>query len=157
MMSFCKTNMAFILCFLLCGLLVSCSQQSETAPAAPSAAATSTNTAAAPAIKPEFQKLTGKWLRPDGGYILEIKSVDAEGKLEAGYFNPDPITVSKAVALRDSQGTQVVIELRDVNYPGCLYRLKYDPKSDQLYGTYYQAAMDQTFDITFGRMKQDGL
>ena len=38
----------------------------------------------------------GRWLRPDGGYILEIKSIDASGAMQADYFNPNPIHVAKA-------------------------------------------------------------
>ena len=29
-----------------------------------------------------FDKLNGRWLRPDGGYVLEIRSVDASGKID---------------------------------------------------------------------------
>src|SRR5689334_1241998 len=44
---------------------------------------------AAIATSPEFQKLKGQWRRPDGGYILAIKSIDDNGGIDAGYFNPD--------------------------------------------------------------------
>ena len=95
----------------------------------------------------------GRWERPDGGYIVEIKSVDASGKLEVGYFNPDPIHVARAAAMRDKGTNKVFIELNDVNYPGCTYNLTHDPQSDQLYGQYFQAAMQQTFDVVFARVK----
>ena len=78
--------------------------------------------------------------------------MDASGKIEAGYFNPAPINVSKGLAVQEGDTTKVFIELRDVNYPGCTYSLTYDPKSDQLYGQYFQAAVQQTFDVTFGRL-----
>ncbi len=107
----------------------------------------------AAATKPEYAKLLGKWERPDGGYILEIKSVSNSGAIEAGYFNPDPIQVSKALVFQKDGGTKIFIELRDVNYPGCTYSLSYDPQADQLYGQYYQAAVDQTYDIAFTRVK----
>ncbi len=111
--------------------------------------------ASAPAavIKPEFLKLVGKWLRPDGGYVLELKAVTADGVFQAGYFNPNPINVSKARALQDGTTTKVFVELRDVNYPGCTYSLTYDTKTDQLYGQYFQASMQETYDITFERLK----
>ena len=48
-----------------------------------------------------FDTLNGRWLRPDGGYILEIKAVDASGKIDAAYFNPKPINIAKAEATRD--------------------------------------------------------
>jgi len=135
----------------LCGFLVSCGNQPETAPLPPAPGTNAAPAAAAPS--PELVKLVGKWERPDGGYILEIKSVDAGGKLEAGYFNPDPIHVARAAALRDKGVTKVFLELRDANYPGCTYSLTHDPQSDQLYGQYFQAAMQQTFDVTFARVK----
>lgn len=135
----------------LCGFLVSCGSKTDT-PLAPRASETNAAPAAA-AASPELAKLVGKWERPDGDYILEIKGVDASGKLDAGYFNPDPINVARAAAMRDKGTNKVFIELRDANYPGCTYSLTYDPQSDQLYGQYYQAAMQQTFDVTFARVK----
>src|SRR5262245_32342925 len=45
---------------------------------------------AAPAESSEsgFRALHGRWLRPDGGYILDIRDVDAHGKIDAAYLNP---------------------------------------------------------------------
>ena len=37
-----------------------------------------------------FDALNGRWLRPDGGYIFEIRAVDASGKIDAVYLNPKP-------------------------------------------------------------------
>jgi hypothetical protein len=102
---------------------------------------------------PGFQVLKGRWQRPDGGYVIEIKKIDQRGKLEAAYFNPKPIHVAKAEAARDGNTTKVYIELRDVNYPGSTYNLTYDPRSDQLKGTYFQAALNQTFEVEFVRLK----
>lgn len=101
----------------------------------------------------KFEKLQGKWMRPDGGYILEIRSAAADGKLDAGYFNPRPINVAKAVALQDGQAVKVFIELRDVNYPGSTYTLVYEAGSDQLKGIYYQALQQQQFEVYFERVK----
>jgi hypothetical protein len=105
------------------------------------------------AVRPEFQKLQGKWMRPDGGYVLEIKSVDNNGKMDAAYFNPRSINVSKAVALRDGAVTKIFVELRDVNYPGSTYTLAYDAARDQLQGIYYQAVEQQNFEVAFERIK----
>jgi hypothetical protein len=135
----------------LCGVLVSCGSKTDTP--LPSQAPETNAVPAAAVVSPELAKLVGKWERPDGGYILEIKSVDASGKLEAGYYNPDPINVARAAALRDKGTNKVFVELRDANYPGCTYTLTHDPQSDQLYGQYYQAAMQQTFDVVFARVK----
>ena len=136
---------------VLCGLLVSCGNQTKTAPP-PQTAGTNAAPPAA-AASPELLKLVGKWQRPDEDYVLEIKSVDVSGKLDAAYFNPNPIHVERAAAMRDKGTNKVFIELNDVNYPGCTYNLTHDPQSDQLYGQYFQAAMQQTFDVVFARVK----
>jgi hypothetical protein len=118
-------------------------------------------TASAPATasnaKRGFDVLKGRWLRPDsdGNYIVQVKSVDASGKMDASYSNPRPIHVSKAEASQDGAAIKVFIELRDVNYPGSTYTLTYDPQSDQLHGIYYQAAFQQRFEVSFVRMKSN--
>jgi hypothetical protein len=107
------------------------------------------------AAKPAFRPLVGRWLREDGGYIIEIAEVLPDGTLKAGYFNPRPIRVSKAAAVEDSGSVKVGIELNDVNYPGCLYTLLYNTQLDQLQGTYFQAAQGQTYEIAFVRMPEE--
>jgi hypothetical protein len=100
-----------------------------------------------------FETLIGRWLRLDGGYILEIRGVDPSGKIEALYLNPRPINVAKAEATRDGSKLNVVVELRAPNYPGSTYTLEYDQEQDQLRGIYFQAALGQSFDVYFVRMK----
>jgi hypothetical protein len=99
------------------------------------------------------RSLKGRWTRPDGGYVLEIRSVTADGKLDAAYFNPRPIHVADARASREGSTIRVYIELRDENYPGSTYNLRFDPQSDRLSGDYYQAAARQRYPIYFVRMK----
>jgi hypothetical protein len=110
---------------------------------------------AATAISPtsDFQALHGRWLRPDGGYILDIRDVDARGKIDAVYLNPRPIPVARAEATRDNSTLKIFVELRAPGYPGSTYTLTYDPKSDQLAGVYFQAALQQRFDVVFVRMQ----
>jgi uncharacterized protein (DUF2147 family) len=108
---------------------------------------------AAGASNSEFEKLKGRWQRPDGGYVLEIKSIADNGAVDAGYFNPKSIRVAKAEVTREGDATKVFIELRDVNYPGSTYTLTYDPASDQLKGIYYQAVEKQRFPVAFVRVK----
>jgi uncharacterized protein (DUF2147 family) len=103
--------------------------------------------------KPDFGTLKGRWMRPDGGYILTVKDIDPAGKMEAAYYNPRPINVSKAQATREGATLKVFIELRDAGYPGSTYTLTYDPKTDRLGGVYYQAAIGQRFDVIFVRAK----
>jgi hypothetical protein len=97
-------------------------------------------------------RLTGRWLRPDGGYVIEIRSAQTNGVLDAAYFNPRPINVSRAEWRRDSGRLQVFIELRDANYPGSTYTLHYAPQQDRLVGDYFQAVQQQTFYVEFIRM-----
>jgi hypothetical protein len=125
--------------------------------ASPSAALRSPSdaTAAAGAAKAgqSFQELVGRWVRPDGGYVVEIKSAQDNGTLEAAYFNPDPIHVARAEASREGSAVKVFIELRDVNYPGSTYTLTHDAASDQLRGLYYQAVEHEQYSIFFQRLK----
>jgi hypothetical protein len=100
-----------------------------------------------------YQKLQGRWQRGDGGYIIDIRGVDAAGKLTAAYLNPRPINVSKAEASMVGETLRVFIELRDVNYPGSTYQLTYEPAADRLTGTYYQAALRESYDVAFARLK----
>ncbi len=135
----------------LCGFLVSCGSKTETA--APPLPAQTNAAPATSAVSPELEKLVGRWQRPDGGYIVEIKALDPSGKAEVAYYNPDPIKVPRAVAWRDKGAAKLVIELWDVNYPGCTYTLERNPQTDQLVGQYYQAALRETYEVVFTRMK----
>jgi hypothetical protein len=100
-----------------------------------------------------FERLKGRWVRPDGGYVLEIRAVDARGTIDAVYLNPRPINVARAQATRDGSTLKVVVELNAPNYPGSTYTLTHDPKGDLLKGAYFQAVMRQTFDVVFVRKK----
>jgi uncharacterized protein (DUF2147 family) len=96
-----------------------------------------------------FQPLIGRWRRPDGGYVIEIRGIDAAGKIDGGYFNPRPINVARAEASRNGDGVKVFIELLDVGYPGATYTLIYNPRQNVLEGLYYQPAAGQTFEVVF--------
>jgi hypothetical protein len=99
----------------------------------------------------DLRRLEGRWLRPDGGYLLELRDAKKDGTLKAAYFNPRPINVLTAKWGRKDGAITVFVELRDVNYPGSTYHLQYDPKSDRLTGTYFQAVEKQTYTIEFVR------
>lgn len=111
--------------------------------------------AEAPAAQPDgaFATLPGRWVRPDGGYVINIKSVDASGKLDASYANPNPLPFSRAEATRDGNTIKLFFELRAGGYNGSTYTLTYDPASDTLKGVYFQAVAQQKFDIYFMRYK----
>ena len=112
-----------------------------------------TQPARAETLNPGFEKLKGKWQRPDGGYVVEIRNVEPGGKMDAAYFNPRSIFVAKAEATQEGALTKVFIELRDRNYPGSTYNLSYEAENDQLTGIYYQAALRQRYEVVFARMK----
>jgi len=100
-----------------------------------------------------FDILKARWQRPDGGYVIDIREVAADGKMSAAYFNPRTINISQAEATREGNTPKVFLELRDVHYPGATYHLTYDPGSDQLKGVYFQPALQQSFQVSFVRMK----
>ena len=129
-------------------------QHADTRPTAPSPPVTATRLPAPmAATAPGVQQLKGKWLRPDGGYMLDVRDVDASGKIEAVYLNPRPIHVARAEATRNGTALQVLIELQAPGYPGSTYTLHYEPQRDQLEGSYFQAALQQRFEVVFVRMK----
>jgi hypothetical protein len=101
----------------------------------------------------EFEPLVGRWQRPDGGYILEIKSVSADGNAVVRYLNPRHINVSWAQATKGDSAFGIFVELRDAGYPGSTYTLVYEPKKDVLMGIYYQAAIGQRFNVVFVRTR----
>jgi hypothetical protein len=103
--------------------------------------------------QPDFMALKGRWARTDGGYVIEIKSVDPGGRMQAAYYNPNPINVSRAEAARSGAAVTVFIELRGPGYPGSTYTLIHDPKSDELKGIYHHAGLQKNFEVIFVRGK----
>jgi len=100
-----------------------------------------------------FANLVGRWKRTDGGYVIDIRRIDADGNMEAGYFNPRPINVSRAEAAWSGGGVEVFIELQVQGYPGSTYTLTYDRPRAVLAGVYFQAVMGQEFEVVFARME----
>ena len=100
-----------------------------------------------------FGILQGRWVRPDGGYVITIRAVDASGKLDASYANPSPLPFATAVAAQESSTLKVFLELRAGGYNGSTYTLNYDPANDVLRGVYYQAVARQSFDVYFVRAR----
>ena len=105
----------------------------------------------AAAASADVNILKGAWVRPDGGYTILIKNVGANGLIEAMYFNPNPLPFAKAEASREGARLRAFFELRAGGYDGSTYELSYDPTSDRLTGTYYQAVMKQKFEVFFVR------
>jgi hypothetical protein len=82
-----------------------------------------------------------------------LRDIRKDGNLKASYFNPRPIKVFSAKWSRKEGKINLFVELRDVNYPGSKYNLRYEPASDRLRGTYFQAVQKQTYNIEFVRAK----
>lgn len=137
---------------LLSGL-TACGKSETKSPAAATGAPVATPAAMpAPAAVPaEVKKVLGRWMRADGGYVLELRGADMSGVVDAAYFNPKSIKVSRAIWMRGGAGLQVMVELNDVGYPGATYVLSHDGQTDRLVGKYTQPQMQQTFDIEFLR------
>jgi hypothetical protein len=95
--------------------------------------------------------LEGAWVRPDGGYLILIKKVGANGQLEASYFNPQPLPFAKAQVTREGTAVRLAFELQAGGYSGSTYDLVYDAASDRLKGVYYQAVAKQRYDVYFTR------
>jgi hypothetical protein len=78
----------------------------------------------------QFRPLLGEWVRPDGGYVLVVR-------------------VARAQARREADLVGLFVEFDDVNYRGSTYSLGYNARSGQLEGIYYQAPLQQRFDVVF--------
>ena len=85
--------------------------------------------------------------------MVTIRGVDADGKLDAAYANPNPLPFSNAEASLDGETIKVFLELTAGGYNGSTYTLTYGPKEDVLKGAYYQAVARQNYDIFFERRK----
>lgn len=159
-----KLFAAGVLGFALLGLSACRKAESGNAPTAAPVAAQAAGVAAAPAapaaaVAPAapaaptiaLDKVKGSWVRQDGGYRLVIGEIGAEGHTKGEYFNPSPIKVAWTRVRAEGGVIKVDVELRDTNYPGCLYKLTYDAAGDRLVGTYFQAQMQETYEIEFAR------
>lgn len=118
----------------------------------PGPALTSKSSPAPVADPAQYNVLLGRWQRPDGGYIIEISRINPDGTMQAAYYNPQPINVSKAVMNGKGSTIDIFIQLNDVGYPGAGYALTYDRQQDALKGTYYQPAVQQRFNVFFKRL-----
>ena len=97
--------------------------------------------------------ILGRWLRPDGNYVIQINSIDKNNQIDAQYFNPNPIKIARAELIADDN-YRIFIEFDDEGYKGSSYDLIYDPAQDALSGKYFQANYGQTYQIAFVRLKE---
>ena len=73
-------------------------QQPSTATTVPAPTGSDSQTA--------FDALPGRWVRVEGGYVITIKAIDAEGKLDASYENPRLLPFYSAVATKDGTASK---------------------------------------------------
>lgn len=99
-----------------------------------------------------FDFLIGDWIRDDGDYMIRVRSVGPDGKVDAAYLNPGPIHVAQALASNGDGTVSLSVVLQDVGYPGSKYSLKYRGEDDTLLGTYFQAVEQQTYPVVFHRV-----
>ncbi|MCL4176252.1 MAG: hypothetical protein KJ072_00675 [Verrucomicrobia bacterium] len=99
-----------------------------------------------------YGALLGRWLRTDGDYLLDIRAIDGTGKAQVDYFNPRPIHVARAEASREGESLKLVVVLEDVGYPGSYYTLAWSQPEKRLAGEYYQATLQETFEVIFTRL-----
>jgi len=125
-------------------------------PAATAAAPLPAATAAASAPAAEPGRLVGRWLRSDADYTIEVERAGADGSIDAKYFNPGPIHVSRAAWKLDAGRLLLFVELTDRGYPGNNYALLYDPGSDALSGEYRHLGLHETYEVVFSRLKAPG-
>lgn len=102
------------------------------------------------------QKLLGNWQRTDADYAIEIRLIGPDGVTDARYFNPfnqRSINVAKATVTAQDAAAEFFMELRDVGYPGSTYTLRYNEAGDLLEGIYFQAAMQESYNVAFQRVR----
>jgi hypothetical protein len=141
-----------VICLLFMGLaaVVVYGLMSRSSPEATATKAT-TATISPKKERADFDRLVGNWVRPDGGYVIEIRKIYPDGKVDAAYFNPRPIHVSRSNVSEENGIIQLFIELQGQGYPGSTYNLKYNSESDVLVGVYFQAVIRQPFEVVFQR------
>ena len=127
--------------------IIPASAQPQLSPATPVPPATES------AAKTAFGVLPGRWVRVQGGYVITINSVDADGRLDASYANPRPLPFQTAVATSDGNSLRLFFELRAAGYNGSTYTLNYDAANDRLTGVYDQVVVKQKFEVVFVRSK----
>ncbi len=71
-------------------------QQPSTTTTAPTSTGSDSQTA--------FNALPGRWVRVEGGYVITIRAVDADGRLDASYANPSPLPFYSAQAILRAAG-----------------------------------------------------
>ncbi len=99
----------------------------------------------------DYKILMGKWVRSDAGYTINVRDISSDGLVDAEYLNPKAINIAEAKVSAWKGMSSLQITLQDEGYPGSTYTLYYYAEKDALAGFYYQAAMDETYEVVFLR------
>ena len=145
-----KSGLAWVLCVAL-ALALALAPMLDAA--AQGAAPAAKGAAASPAAASALDVLKGSWVRPDGGYIIAIRSVGSNGQLDATYYNPKALPFAKAQAMQVDGTPRAVFELQAGGYAGSVYELTYDAANDRLKGVFRQVVVKQVFEVTFLRRR----
>lgn len=108
---------------------------------------------ASPAIKLDYNILSGEWQRTDGSYLLRVSDMQKDGQAKVEYFNPRPIHVADNSISIQKKLIKLFIKFQDKGYEGSTYTLYYYAEKDALVGFYYQAATGRTFEVIFARKR----
>lgn len=98
-----------------------------------------------------FDALIGGWSRTDGNYHIVVRSVGPDGRLDAMYFNPNPLPFASAQATRADGQVHARFVLEAGGYAGSTYALRWDASTDRLVGSFHQAVARQTYEVVFMR------
>lgn len=104
-----------------------------------------------PEKKPDYSVMAGSWQRTDGGYLIKINNVQPDGRTDVAYFNPKPVHVAESNISTQNKLIKLFVQFQDAGYEGSTYTLYYYAAKDALVGFYYQAVLDQTFEVIFLR------
>lgn len=98
-----------------------------------------------------YTTLNGEWQRIDSNYTIKLSNVQADGTVQASYFNPRPIHIENAKISTQKDLIKLFITFQDKGYEGSTYTLYYYTEKDALAGFYYHAVLDRTYEVIFLR------
>lgn len=97
--------------------------------------------------------IKGVWGRTDGEGEINISGVLDNGLLTAKFYNPKSINIEKAVWTNSSDVLRIYILFREDDYPGSSFSLNYIAEKDLLIGVYFDALTNESYTVTFKRVK----
>jgi hypothetical protein len=88
---------------------------------------TAVATDSSPATGEAVPGLPRRWLRTEGGYVLEVRRVASDGQLQAAHCNQRPIHAARGEWTRKDGKLGILGELHGVDYSGSKYFLQCVP------------------------------